>query len=566
MLFGSNSPAKILAPRQKTAQQDTFPASVGGINALESLMLMPPEDCLYCHNLMPSEYGMRLRKGYTQWAIGMDGESVNTILPYEGQLADAIADKCFAVTPSGIWDVTVRAATPVRVVPDSVTGPPPPWTDATGDSGFGVSVEFSNDANDHYLQYADGENGLWEYAEETGLWGIPDITFEAGTTTVDIAYVMNWKNRLWYIPRDSGEAWYLEPDSKSGQATKFTFGSKFPHGGELKSLFSWTLDGGVGADDYLVAVSRGGDVLIYSGIDPSSVDSFGLTGAFYVGEFPESRRIGIAYGGEFYLLSTYGVTSLRDLLQGVDPTTPGKSPSAKVNRFLRDAVAVGKDSNVWSLTIYPADGFLSIISPWNNTNPSGAIQYNQNLLTTAWGMWRGVPAQSAEEWSGRYMIGDKTGSVWEYTGGLDGVTIEPDPDLGGYAGRGIDFNVLTSFQAPGGDPTSYKRVGFIRPIQLNNGVYTSTVKAIYDYDVAAVLGEATPGAPERTASWATSAAPSPDDSLWDVATWDYGLIASSRILGSLGMGRTVAIGMTGSSSNRLTFVGWDVSWSVGGFL
>ena len=47
----------------------TYPASVGGINAQDSLMLMKPEDCLFTFNLMPSEYGSRLRKGYTEWSI-----------------------------------------------------------------------------------------------------------------------------------------------------------------------------------------------------------------------------------------------------------------------------------------------------------------------------------------------------------------------------------------------------------------------------------------------------------------------------------------------------------------
>ena len=53
-----------------TVTSYTFPASVGGINAVDSLMMMPPEDALYTYNLMPSEYGMRLRQGYRQWAMG----------------------------------------------------------------------------------------------------------------------------------------------------------------------------------------------------------------------------------------------------------------------------------------------------------------------------------------------------------------------------------------------------------------------------------------------------------------------------------------------------------------
>ena len=65
-----------------TIQSLPVPASVGGINAQDGLMMMPPQDCLYCYNLMPSEYGMRLRKAYRQWATGVNGD-VRTIINYE---------------------------------------------------------------------------------------------------------------------------------------------------------------------------------------------------------------------------------------------------------------------------------------------------------------------------------------------------------------------------------------------------------------------------------------------------------------------------------------------------
>ncbi len=44
------------APRPATVQHTSIPASVGGINALDSLMQMPPQDCLYTFNAMPVEY------------------------------------------------------------------------------------------------------------------------------------------------------------------------------------------------------------------------------------------------------------------------------------------------------------------------------------------------------------------------------------------------------------------------------------------------------------------------------------------------------------------------------
>ena len=79
-----------------TVQPHTVPASTGGINALQSLQGMPPEDCIFVHNLMPSEYGLRLRKGYREWATGMPSD-VRSLIPYDNQQGVGINDRLFGV-------------------------------------------------------------------------------------------------------------------------------------------------------------------------------------------------------------------------------------------------------------------------------------------------------------------------------------------------------------------------------------------------------------------------------------------------------------------------------------
>ncbi|MCK5318382.1 MAG: hypothetical protein KAJ55_10720, partial [Anaerolineales bacterium] len=63
-------------------QKYVVPPSVGGINSVEPLMGMNPSDCLICRNIMPSEYGMRLRKGYRLWGTNPDAKPINTIIPF----------------------------------------------------------------------------------------------------------------------------------------------------------------------------------------------------------------------------------------------------------------------------------------------------------------------------------------------------------------------------------------------------------------------------------------------------------------------------------------------------
>jgi hypothetical protein len=540
-----------LRPSQQTAQSYNLPPSVGGINALDSLAAMPPTDCVTSHNLMPSEYGMRLRAGYREWANGMNGKPVNTLIAFEGQAADQASDRLWAVTEDGIWNVTDFGETTPVLEYDFSTLPAP--SDPEG-SGFGTYVEFTNDADARFLQYADEGYGLFQYDEAGQAWTIPlfDPPADPPLLAADIAFVTSWKNRLWYIKSNSGQAWYLEPDAQDGIATKQTFGSKMPHGGELLAIFSWTIDGGTGIDDYLVAVGRGGDIMVYQGYDPATVPTFEMKGIWFVGEFPESRRIGVDYGGELYLLSTYGVMSLRDLMQGVEITSTPTTPSSKINRFLRPAVEAGKDERNWALHTYPGDGFLQIVAPYDDSNLVNAIQYTQNLLTRSWGLWQNVPVNCATSWSGKYLMGDKQGRVWEYAGGTDGRLLD-----GSNTGASIGFDVLTSFQQPGGDHTTNKRIGFIRPITIETTPSTLNTAAVYDYRISTET-QAPPAAPnEPTNAW--------DAADWDIATWDYILTSNSRTVGSLGMGNVAAISMRGSATNRITFVGFDISWTQGGF-
>jgi len=523
-------------------QTYTLPASVGGINALDGLMTMPPTDCLYCHNLMPVEYGLTLRRGYTQWASNV-GDPVNTLIPFEGQVADATQDRLWAATRKGIFNVTLAGTdAPVQEVT---------FADSSPAAGFGVWTEFTNDNNDRYLFYADEANGLHEYAETTEAWSVPAIT---GPDVTKIAFVTSWKNRLWFIERDSGVAWYLPVAAKAGVAKPFYFGSKFSHGGDLRSIFSWTIDGGAGIDDLFVATSRGGDVLIYKGYDPETVATFDMVGSFFIGELPDSRRLGVQYGGELYLLSTHGITSVRDLLQGAVSFNGGKSPAAKISRILRDKVVDGKDELNWALHVYPTDGFLQILTPYETKD--APIQLNQNLLTGAWGMWRDVPANCTVAWDAGYYIGDKSGNVWQYAGGVDRELLDNTaPEAIGVA---IEFDLLTSFSPPGGDHANYKRVGFVRTIGVISGDEAMNIGVIYDYKLNAMLAPPSDSPTGALSIW--------DDAIWDGSRWTFNLAGVGFVEGSLGIGRTVAVIMRGTSTDRLTIIGWDLTYTQGTFL
>jgi hypothetical protein len=82
---------------------------MGGLNTINAGSSMPPTDCVLLYNMLASENGLRARLGSREWCQGLTGAGdtfVRSIIPFKGSAANGSADKIFAMTSSGIWDVT----------------------------------------------------------------------------------------------------------------------------------------------------------------------------------------------------------------------------------------------------------------------------------------------------------------------------------------------------------------------------------------------------------------------------------------------------------------------------
>jgi hypothetical protein len=323
----------------------------------------------------------------------------------------------------------------------------------------------------------------------------------------------------------------------------------------LMGLWNWTVDGGSGVDDLMVAVSRGGDVVVYKGEDPEIVPDgttqgpWSTVGTWYIGTVPDSRRIVTDYGPDLYVLSSFGLESLNNLMQGAPEF--GQNISAKVNRFLRADVEAGRDSPAWQVTVHPGDGFLQIVTP--KPASTAYIQYNLNLQTQAWGFWESVPILGADSWNGEYYMGAPDGVVYINDGTLDGVELESE----GSIGEPISFRTLTSFQAPTGH-SNYNRVGLIRTVTVEGGSSNISVRAVYDYSISDEIPAPPVSTPTGDNEW--------DSAVWDLSLWDSALGGSQITTGSLGAGRVFAVGMAGNADNRVTIIAWDVMFQTGGLI
>ena len=532
-------------PQKQTSKVVRFPAPVGGIDIRQSLGSNDLQHCVYTYNLCPFEHGLRVREGYQEWQVGLN-TGVHTLIPFDNAVDGSSGDRLFAVTSEGIWDVTDYDTAPVSVAT---------FADQSADAGYGTFTHYVNQAETDILFYADSVNGLWEYDSLTDMWSVP-----AGITGMDVAdvkFVMSHKNNVWFCLKDSTVGYYLPILANSGEVTAQHFGDKFAHGGTLEGLFSWTIDGGSGVDDILVAVSHAGDVILYTGSGPDETD-WGMKGIYYIGEIPNTPRFGSEQGGALQLLSAYGLVSMSDLLQGVDTAAlqsdiNGTSMAHKISGLIREDMKTKIDLRGWNVRHIPTEGGLLISSP--TLNNALAIQYYYNLSTQGWGLWRGVPMDCFTEFGGVVYFGTADGRVMKMDVDVDDRQITPESLQ--FNGEDIEFSILTAFTSMELDGM-YKRIKLIRPDFLAILPPITTSQARYDYDLhEGLLSNVSTPQNATVGEW--------DISDWDAVVWGSALpTPHSPIGGTWGHGRYVAIATKGSSRSRTRLVGWDVIFDQGG--
>lgn len=512
-----------------------IPAPVGGINAVDNLVTLDPRYCLEAINFIADGRTMKVRPGYQAFATSVgDGNGIRTIIPFE---ASATANnRLFATAPEGIYNITAGGAIGAAEVALS---------NGTN-TGWGVWTTFVSDAGTHYSFYADETDGLFRRAE-AGTWAaVTDIT---GVAASALRFVMQFKGRIFLVEVDSGSAWYLAAGAISGAATEFNFGNKFNHGGKLVGLYSWTVDGGEGIDDHMVAVSSAGDVMVYKGTDPASAATWELVGQYYIGVPPAGRRIAKERGGELFLLSQYGITPLTRLLQGGDVRQQDTQLTRNIAPMISDTLAITTANFGWGMFDMPANNAFLVTTPKVTGMPF--LQYCLSTHTLGWTQFEDFPVSTAGVYLGQFYIGDGTATVYKTNVNLDNVAAD------GTGGVNIRFNLLTSFQEYG-EVGLYHRIAFLRPVFLAGGAPGTNLEARFDYDLADPAASESAGSLTGLATW--------DVSLWDVAIWGIAAVSLERVGSTTGIGRAMACAMAGSSNTDTGLMRIDIVYDTGGIL
>lgn len=524
-------------PRKMLIQQGHLAAPFG-INVVAPSSAVPETDGLILLNVIAGDRGLKPRQGYREHVTGAGSGKVRSLIPYHGSTPGA--DKLFATSNALVYDATTTTAAPATA-----------HTFATTDtlSGYGVWQNFAG-AADHYLLYADESNGYLLYTEGTGLWTLPTIT---GVTRGDLVFVMQWKNRVWFAQRNSSKAWYLGAGAISGAATSFDFGPLFRTGGRLVGLWTWTVDGGAGMDDFLVAISSSGDVVVFAGSDPASSTTFQQLGEWNTGGVPAGRRIATQFGGDILILTLLGILPLSKLVGG-QLVTPDTYETYKIRPLFNQVIVAQQADLGWEMLIHPQDNFLFLNTPGTLGEPQE--QFAMSYATRGWARFRGLDVTSAAVWRGALYFGTSNGRVCVSEGFQDNVARN-----GSVAdATDVEAVVLSSFQTL--QSANKKMCRQIRSHFITRSQAPSVQAfARYDFNMQDVSGTLTgPSGPATGTLW--------DSALWDSAAWSgVGALGTYSIVqGATGKGSSIAIGVRFKSRDYTVFVGFDFVWEEGGFL
>jgi hypothetical protein len=348
---------------------------------------MADTEALVLDNWYPRTGFVVTRDGSLQWVTGPSGTG-KTLIPYHG-LSTA---KLFLATTTGIFDVTT-SGTVSSAVYSSAIDPQLQYT------------QFATSAG-HYLYAVNGREGpfLYDGTNWTVVTGTSTPALTGPGNLPDLIGVVGYKRRLFFWEKDKLSFWYLAGDSIGGTLTEYHLGPLASRGGYLVSMATWTIDGGSGPDDYLLAVTSMGEILVFTGTDPGTVGFWAIVGIYFLAK-PLGRKCCIKYGGDVVILTELGAFQISTALKPA-----GKlALSSKIDRAFIEAARDYRNSPGWTGCIYPSQNALIINIP----QASGtSVQYVMNTLTKAWCRFTGWSTADMVEFEGSlYFIKENSANV-----------------------------------------------------------------------------------------------------------------------------------------------------------
>ena len=540
-------------PAQARNKPVTVPSPTGGLNASASLADMPPTDAVSMRNWWPQPYGLSVRKGTREWALGLGGP-VNTIATWNSISGSG---KAFAWALGWMYDISTRQ----RVNAPLLAGLSNSWWQTT---------QLVNAAGAHMLAVNGADNGI--VYNETGIHrltvgdGIAAYTWKNLDPKAAVELTVH-QGRLWAVKQQSSEAWYLPVGQISGVLVKFDFGPLFSRGGYLAQLTTWTIDDGNGAEDHLVAVSSRGEAVVYGGTNPADDAKWTLVGVYYVGPPLPGRRSWAKISGDLVFLTQRGLVSTAAMLVSTKVKDSNLMKSSKIQFLLAEATTTFGTLDGWSFNYFPPINMLMVNIPVPTGTGPVQLASNDVMPEQPWTTFHEVPAICWKAYSEFILFGNADGNVMEFwTGYTD------NKGLAGLGGDAIASSVQQAYTYLGGMAVQ-KQVDMYRINFITDTPYAVSYASnlLYDFTIPPVRSINAAVAP-RSNRAGINPLGTVAEARWGIGQWDEDLWGgSSQIQANywkqaIGLGYVVSLAISMKSSTSVIWVSTDMSSKQGGLL
>lgn len=417
------TPAARTQPKPRVAQLKTFPAPVSGWIANQNLLIpnarkpdgSAVQGASVLENWFPTATGIRMRGGSDLFAtIGNESDPVTSIFSY----VNGGNQKLFATTSSALYNIT-SPVTPddVFLVDDlgnflvdslgnfiiSALSIPAPDVDLLAGGEWSV-VQFAT-AGGTFLRGVNGVDTPLVYDGTT--WAVTPAITGADPTTLSFVWVS--KSRLFFIQKDTLDAWYLSVNSIGGLAVKLPLGGVFTLGGSLIFGGTWSVESGDGPSEQTVFCTSEGEVAVYRGSDPSSATDWTKVGVFRIGK-PLGAKAFIRAGGDLVIATDIGLIPLSTAFQrdvaALAPSAVSYAIEIEWNRAVTERSTSG-----WHTALWPTKQMMLVAPP----TPSGGQPQLMvaNARTGAWAPFTGWNVTCLQTFGDRLFFGSDSGKIVE---------------------------------------------------------------------------------------------------------------------------------------------------------
>ena len=123
-------------------------------------------------------------------------------------------------------------------------------------------------------------------------------------------YTWSYKNRVWFLEKDTTNAWYLGALNLTGAAVKLPLSGIFPTYSRLLFGAGWSTEAGDNLDERVIFVTEKGNLALYGGTPGTDL---ALQGVYNIG-VPLGKHCHFQYGDDYYIGTTAGLVSMTLLI------------------------------------------------------------------------------------------------------------------------------------------------------------------------------------------------------------------------------------------------------------